>query len=103
MIHRLVLCLALTALPASPGRAETVFIKLPFEEKGNGWLFGSRSDESCWLAFPWHLVDSGDIRHTGVRFSDQTGRTGGPVRQCVQRMFRASKRGQGWRISALRR
>ena len=82
MITRLLLCALLLTAPVERAGAETVFIPLPFAEKGNGWVFGSREDRSCWIAFPWHLVErEGDVK--GMDFVDQSGRSGetaSPVR-----------------------
>ncbi|MFW8595539.1 hypothetical protein [Cribrihabitans neustonicus] len=76
MTVRLILvCFVLAAAPVSGVRGETVFVAAAFAEKANGWLFGSRIDRSCWIAFPWHLVDrSGG--EGGLRYFDQSGRAG---------------------------
>jgi hypothetical protein len=58
-------------------RAETVFVQASFGSIGNGWLFGSRRDESCWLALPYHLIqNSGTVDIASINFIDQAGRSG---------------------------
>ena len=62
-------------LMTTTARGETVFVSAAYREVGNGWLFGSRSDGSCWIVLPWHVVSDKD---TGTRFAfrDQSGRNG---------------------------
>lgn len=75
--------LFLALLPAQI-RAETVFVDAGFGEVGNGWLFGSRNDQSCWVALPWHVVGTMEAQSAPpFFFIDQAGRIGeaaAPVR-----------------------
>jgi hypothetical protein len=67
----------LLLLTAASARSETVFVQASYAEIGNGWLFGSRSDRSCWLAFPYHIIeDGGAADASGIAFRDQSGRSG---------------------------
>jgi len=81
---RSVLAAILLALLPAPIRAETVFVAAGFGEVGNGWLFGSRSDQSCWVALPWHVVATMEAQSAPpFFFTDQEGRIGeaaAPVR-----------------------
>ena len=81
---RQLLAAALLALLPAQTRAEAVFIDAGFGEVGNGWLFGSRSDQSCWVALPWHVVGTMEAQSAPpFFFVDQEGRTGeaaAPVR-----------------------
>ncbi|MFW8635300.1 hypothetical protein [Cribrihabitans pelagius] len=74
-VRLILLCITLAAGPLAAARAETVFVAAAFAEKANGWLFGSRKDRSCWIAFPWHLVDRNG-GEGGLRYLDQSGRAG---------------------------
>lgn len=67
----------LLALFGGAAKAEVVFVNAAFEEVGNGWLFGSRSDGSCWIALPWHVVGTMDATTApAFTFRDQSGRSG---------------------------
>lgn len=72
-----VLAALLFGLLADPVRSETVFVDAGFGEIGNGWLFGSRSDQSCWVALPWHVVATMDsLTARPFFFTDQRGQVG---------------------------
>ncbi len=81
---RSVLAAILLALLPAKILAETVFVAAGFGEVGNGWLFGSRSDQSCWIALPWHVVATMEAQSAPpFFFTDQEGRIGeaaAPVR-----------------------
>lgn len=85
LILRLLTCTAM--LWASVAEAESVFVRAPYDEVGNGWLFGSRSDGACWIALPWHVIGEMGSRDSGsFTFKDQSGRageTGTPIRVSV--------------------
>lgn len=77
----------LMAVWGGAARAEAVFVSAAFEEVGNGWLFGSRSDGSCWIALPWHVVGTMDaMTANAFSFRDQSGQSGetaAPIRVSV--------------------
>ncbi|SHF37476.1 hypothetical protein SAMN05444279_13224 [Ruegeria intermedia] len=63
-------------LAAGGLHAETVRIEGGFGHQGSGWLFGSRRDQSCWIALPWHLVEGASESGRRFRFTDQAGQIG---------------------------
>jgi hypothetical protein len=74
---RALLAVLLFGLLAVPARSETVFVDASFSEIGNGWLFGSRRDQSCWLALPWHVIAAMDARTAPpFAFTNQRGQVG---------------------------
>lgn len=75
-VKQLLLILLVAALPGI-GRGEAVFVDAGFGEVGNAWLFGSRRDQSCWVALPWHVVAAMTADEAGpFFFTDQSGRVG---------------------------
>ncbi|MDZ4066644.1 MAG: hypothetical protein U1E06_07285 [Tabrizicola sp.] len=77
-MNRLALLMAVVlCLTTTTARGETVFVSAAYREVGNGWLFGSRSDGSCWIVLPWHVVsDKTTGTGTPFAFRDQSGRNG---------------------------
>jgi hypothetical protein len=57
--------------------AEPVLINSGAQAKGQGWLFGSPKDASCWIATPRHVVEAtrGGVL-AGFRWTDARGREG---------------------------
>ncbi|NUB46601.1 hypothetical protein GEU84_019595 [Fertoebacter nigrum] len=77
MIRAMQVLALLMAVCGGAARAEVVFVNAAFEEVGNGWLFGSRNDSSCWIALPWHVVGTMDTTTApAFAFRDQSGRSG---------------------------
>lgn len=82
-MRAVLLMLLLAGLPGA-GRAEAVFVDAGFGEVGNAWLFGSRRDQTCWLALPWHVLAPMGVDDAAPFFfkdqSGQIGEAGAPIR-----------------------
>ncbi|MFC6689499.1 hypothetical protein [Jhaorihella thermophila] len=69
-------CLLVCLLSLGGLHAETVRIEGGYGHQGSGWLFGSREDQACWIALPWHIVQGASERGRQFRYTDQTKRIG---------------------------
>lgn len=71
------LIIALLLLTPISSQAETVLVHSKIQAKGQGWLFGSPTDASCWIAVPKHVVE---IKKNGsvaeFHWSDKKGHEG---------------------------
>lgn len=73
----LIAALILLAVPAGPAGAEPVEIRADFNQRGQGWLFGSPRDGRCWIALPRHVLAPEDVPEVEpFVFDDRRGRSG---------------------------
>lgn len=74
---RILLLMAALALTAMDAGAEPVEIRADFGQRGQGWLFGSARDGSCWIALPRHVLGPDDAPDIApIVFDDRRGRSG---------------------------
>ncbi len=84
IITALIAILCVTLINVS--NAEPVLIKSGARTFGQGWLFGSPKDASCWLATPRHVIESSrDGELKDFQFSDLKGVEGIGINPIIPR------------------